>query len=396
MSATTILEHVPDSEQLSELARYLDNLKQTTKEEGIYKKIQSSLSDASKYGEVLQLILAECDTLFLRGNERDIENAFALLSALLMRQNDVTAKELLNSLLKVVCNNLNDKTQLRLAILANLYNMIPNRDLRFLVFTSLLNFAINSNNVNQIVPLFDSISERLKEWNATNTQKREIYNQLRRAMKDKDKHAEHKYNVKYLSTFDKESADVMRSVAPEVKQIVVNALRISDLYQYDDLFQLDVIRVLEDDEDTKKLYYLLKIFACESLKTFLDFANSNKEFLQSIDLPFEECQKKMSLLSLITLANQYTSEIPYRDVIKELQLANDEEVEQWVIRAVGANLMEAKLDQSRKVITVTGAFPRNFTSKQWKQLAEKLAIWRENVRAILKVVQNAKAEKNKQ
>jgi translation initiation factor 3 subunit M len=61
----------------------------------------------------------------------------------------------------------------------------------------------------------------------------------------------------------------------------------------------------------------------------------------------------MSLLTLVTLANQHSPEIPYNEVIKELHLTNDEDVELWVIRAVSTKLIEAKMDQSRKVVLVT-------------------------------------------
>jgi hypothetical protein len=39
-------------------------------------------------------------------------------------------------------------------------------------------------------------------------------------------------------------------------------------------------------------------------------------------------------------------------VIKELHLTSDEDVELWVIRAVSSKLIEAKMDQSRKVVLV--------------------------------------------
>jgi hypothetical protein len=88
--------------------------------------------------------------------------------------------------------------------------------------------------------------------------------------------------VKYLSTFDKETNNVTNEVTTEVKEVIIHALKLSDLYQYDDLLQLDIVRMLEAAEDTKELYQLLKIFACETLTTFLDFIANHKEFLHSI------------------------------------------------------------------------------------------------------------------
>lgn len=72
--------------------------------------------------------------------------------------------------------------------LGNLYNITQNRELRFLVFTTLLNYAIESNNNDHILSLLDTLNERFKEWNATNSQKREIYKLARRAVQDRDKY----------------------------------------------------------------------------------------------------------------------------------------------------------------------------------------------------------------
>jgi F0F1-type ATP synthase delta subunit len=70
MNVTTLVDLASDSEQLSNLVQYLDKLKQTPKEDSLYQKIQSNLSDTSKHGEILQLILAEADTFFQKGNEK--------------------------------------------------------------------------------------------------------------------------------------------------------------------------------------------------------------------------------------------------------------------------------------------------------------------------------------
>lgn len=59
-----------------------------------------------------------------------------------------------------------------------------------------------------------------------------------------------------------------------------------------------------------------------------------------------------------------------------------EEVEQWVVRAIGAKLLEAKLDQVRRVVVVTRSTHRIFGKQQWQDLKQRLTQWSENITSV--------------
>lgn len=59
----------------------------------------------------------------------------------------------------------------------------------------------------------------------------------------------------------------------------------------------------------------------------------------------------MQLLSLASLASEQ-HELPYNVVAESLQI-KPEEVEHWIISAIGAKLIDAKMDQLRRVVLVT-------------------------------------------
>lgn len=59
-----------------------------------------------------------------------------------------------------------------------------------------------------------------------------------------------------------------------------------------------------------------------------------------------------------------------------------EEVEQWVVRAIGAKLLEAKLDQVRRIVVVTRSTHRVFGKQQWHELRQKLSVWVDNIQAV--------------
>jgi translation initiation factor 3 subunit M len=60
--------------------------------------------------------------------------------------------------------------------------------------------------------------------------------------------------------------------------------------------------------------------------------------------------KKIRLLSLASLAAE-SREIPYELIAQTLQFEAGE-VETWVIAAIGAELLDARMDQVRRVVLV--------------------------------------------
>ena len=69
------------------------------------------------------------------------------------------------------------------------------------------------------------------------------------------------------------------------------------------------------------------------------------------------------------------------------------DVEQWIVKAVTAELLVAQIDQLRSVIIVERAAPRFFNDQQWNDLNQKLHGWRDNVKELLSVVRSAKEQR---
>lgn len=107
------------------------------------------------------------------------------------------------------------------------------------------------------------------------------------------------------------------------------------------------------------------------------------------NLDEEECRRNMCLLSLVSLAGEH-EEIPYSAVASTLNV-KETEVEQWVIRAVSSGLMEAKMDQLRKVVLVERCAVRQFGSKEWTALKNRLDTWKANVSGVLDALKKSGA-----
>lgn len=56
-------------------------------------------------------------------------------------------------------------------------------------------------------------------------------------------------------------------------------------------------------------------------------------------------------------------------VADTLQVRGDEEVEEWVLRAIQTGLMEAKMDQIQRVVVIQRCTNRVFGPSQWKVIS---------------------------
>jgi translation initiation factor 3 subunit M len=86
----------------------------------------------------------------------------------------------------------------------------------------------------------------------------------------------------------------------------------------------------------------------------LAFANAHKALFTQYALDMNDLEYKMKLLTLATLASQLTSAervLTFQQITDALQIPTDE-VEIWVIDAIGNHLLDASIDQLAGIVTV--------------------------------------------
>jgi len=192
--------------------------------------------------------------------------------------------------------------------------------------------------------------------------------------------------VKYLDTFESANAETLASATEQAQIAAVEAIKLPEIVQADHLLGMAAIQQLRSSNP--KLHRLLQLFSEESLDAFHTFHKENPDFVGSVGLVYEECLQKMRLLSLATLAAQQP-ELPYSLIARTLAI-DEEEVEPWIILAISANVLEAKMDQIKRVVIVTRTTQRVFTVTQWEIVHSHLAAWRQNLSTLLDCVQTKK------
>ena len=111
-------------------------------------------------------------------------------------------------------------------------------------------------------------------------------------------------------------------------------------------------------------------------------------FMEARSLPLEACATKMRLLTLVSLGHA-KKELTYAAIADALKVGTGD-VESWVMQAIGAGLVTAKMDQVREIVAVSMCAERDFGQRQWERLHGNLTEWRDSIRGLLTVLQNAR------
>lgn len=70
----------------------------------------------------------------------------------------------------------------------------------------------------------------------------------------------------------------------------------------------------------------------------------------------------------------------------------EEDVEKWVIQANSSGLVDTKMNQMERIVTVNRSTSRLFESSMWKPLSERINLWRNNLEELLETFRAAKRE----
>ena len=133
------------------------------------------------------------------------------------------------------------------------------------------------------------------------------------------------------------------------------------------------------------------LVAIGRLQDYLAFHKDSSDVLAAHGLSHDDCMAKMRLMSLAALGTESTSgNVPYALVRETLQVPA-EEVEHWIVKAIGAKVLEAKMDQVREVVLITRCLHRVFSTQQWVDLRAKLRAWRDNVASVSATVASTRS-----
>jgi translation initiation factor 3 subunit M len=126
---------------------------------------------------------------------------------------------------------------------------------------------------------------------------------------------------------------------------VVNS---SEYFTFEAYTDMQCFQHLKSKPDTAGLLELCELFSSGTLDQYSAFVAKNGGVFSKLGVNEEECLRKMRLLTICTVGDG-VQEVPYSTIQKALNMPEDQ-VERWVIKAISAKLVDAKMDQLRKVV----------------------------------------------
>eukprot|EP00897_Mesotaenium_endlicherianum_P002776 jgi/Mesen1/2526/ME000161S01579 len=363
-----------------------------------------SLLAANRVSDLVNLLLLSVDTVLSKAADKDCECVFAVICNLVSKSQEAGGTEVMaNEVAKKLTSKPTDKPALRLKLLFGLYNILKSPSSRFQLYMEALRFATAGKVADLIIPSFKRLDAFIKEWNLKTSDVRLLYLQVTNILKDHKGSARESYNylLKYLGTFSESDAAQVGGAKHDAARAAVEFIKSPDLFQCD-LLELAAVQQLEGDAQYGALHALLAILLTQRLDAYLAFQAQHAAALETWGIVHKECTTKMRLLSLASLATEdndgasssssssSSREIRYSVIRDTLQVGEDE-VELWIVKAIAAKLVEAKMDQMRQLVHISRCTQRVFGSIQWRDLRSRLADWKDNVASISKIVQHSRA-----
>eukprot|EP00299_Pterocystis_sp_00344_P018313 c9147_g1_i1.p1 GENE.c9147_g1_i1~~c9147_g1_i1.p1 ORF type:complete len:425 (-),score=99.02 c9147_g1_i1:155-1429(-) len=421
---TTVID-LPNEDIAVEVARFFCKLLSltTSKDETtvFYNTLTPSIPN--HLATLVETLLANHSRIFAETNPTDVESCFNVLFTLIQRldeeqdnrievedtrpkgkkKGDAKHKapppepkvvepksKLTTAFVKAIASD-SARPELRLKIITNAFNLIhQSNPIRVQVLQTIVDFASS----NSLHTSLSSSFAQAKLWaqlcGASPAQTRALLRSIFDSIVSSSTHNAVNLEVitSYLALYQGETD--FSSVKEAATFAVIEAIRLPDVFRFESLYQLDAVKSLE--KQNRQLFELFTIFSVHRLNDLTTFDNQNSGFIAGLGLDRSSVFDKMKLLTLASLASEQ-SQISYDNVASGLDVPVAE-VEVWVIRALNAKLITAKLNQLSKVVIISGCVRRH-QEVQWKEIQGKVAQWKENMQQLLVVMQTARANKER-
>lgn len=272
----------------------------------------------------------------------------------------------------------------RLQALVNLYNVVSDSPSKIAVLLEILAYSKASGLADIILGIIranaDSWAESLQLDKA---QERQVYaacaDALSSCTRKPKTAAKETYRLlsKHLETFRGTDAATAATATPIARRMVIDFIKSPDMF-YFDLADSPAVAALASDAETASLHQLLTIYLSGSVAEFKQFAAKNVQlFEETLEISLGDAETKMKLLALMGLANR-VSEIAFADIASSLDI-DISEVEGIVVQSIGKKLLDGRIDQLKRAVTVNKCLPRTFGMEQWRQLQGQLRGWKESI-----------------
>jgi len=161
-----------------------------------------------------------------------------------------------------------------------------------------------------------------------------------------------------------------KALVPLIRQILSHP----SVYVFGEFMNQDNVKSLKDsnDEECKKHYDLLEIFAYGTYDDYKNRVSTLPELTAKMDL-------KLKQLTIVQLASENRT-IPYNILLEKLNMQSLRELEDLIIECMYQGLLEGKLDQEKLLFQVDQTIGRDIKPSDIDRIIAELTNWQKKIR----------------
>lgn len=345
----------------------------------------SALIAEEKYEAFLNKALEQLNLVFAKSSEKECECVANVLVHAVARVPEESTVSVSNALATALASQADERAEERLHALLSLYGVTSRPEVQLPVLLTAAEYARNNTRLASLMTsVIKGRSEQwVTQWALTDAQARELYLALAALVKASSvKGAPKEYLrlvIAALKLVQEGDTAALEQLKPHAVAAVAEYTRNSAFYQCD-LGELPAVRHLASDPQYAPLYRLMTTMLSGDITAYRAAATPQALELASFDADAALLKARMSaLLALGTRAGH--EEVSFAAIQQALDIP-EEQVELFVVRAIGSKLLEGKIDQVRGAISITRCTMRAFGPSEWQAIRNRLVGWRESLVAV--------------
>ena len=330
-----------------------------------YAKALMAKSDA----EVLGALIEAAPTLFSDGGDKETAGVVHVM-ANLAREDEGSMKRVM----ECVTASASERVELRMRCAISVYNDAKAGAGKFGLFEAIAAYAKEAKRQDVLPTLVAHASANVTAWGEDAATQRRVLALCIKLLKDLESTDEELFAcmIKYLATFEGDAGSVAEAadIAKEAAFAFINSPTMFE----GDFLELKAVQDLQ--KSNQGVFKLLSTLLTGSVSDYNALIKSDGKLISGLGLSESDCLAKMRSMALSTLGKK--GEVTYAEVKEALQCEAGE-VEELIVRAVGASVVDAKMDQAKQLVVFTRCTDRVFGGEQWKELSSKISTWRAQI-----------------
>uniref|UniRef100_A0A0M3ICA6 Eukaryotic translation initiation factor 3 subunit M n=1 Tax=Ascaris lumbricoides TaxID=6252 RepID=A0A0M3ICA6_ASCLU len=257
-------------------------------------------------------------------------------------------------------------------VLSNLFHGFNKHpQVQHILFVALVRLCGRARLIGDLDTNIDQINEYVKKWSLNTQQHRSLLRLIHGALIN-DQRADQaaKIMAALLATYTDADA---ASAIDDARECVRTAIVDPKSFCFDHLLRLSAVKLLQKASFSDAVMFeVLKLFSEGTLGDYRAFVSKHPNFVRD-KLQVDEAVliKKIRLLTLMSMAEK-SNVIPLKDLAKEVDIPEEEELEEFIIEAVQINAITGKINEMKRELSVSSLQHRSFGRPQWELLQKKL------------------------